>query len=63
MYCTMSRFLVPGPPPLSAWIIANSFIWPSVSRRITRTEVGAIDGSVMLRNRCHAFAPSRAAAS
>src|SRR5699024_8508430 len=63
MYWTMSTFEVPGPPPLSDWIIANSFIAPIVPSRITRNEVGRSNGHAMRRNRVTGPAPSSEAAS
>ena len=41
MYWTIRMLLLPGPPPLSAWIMANSFIAPMVESRITMNDVGA----------------------
>src|SRR5699024_11253897 len=52
-----------GPPPLSDWIIANSFIAPIVPSRITRNEVGRSNSHVMRRNRVTGPAPSSEAAS
>src|SRR5699024_12865079 len=48
---------------VSDWINGNSFIKLNVESKMTKNDVGRIDGNVICQNFCHRLAPSTSAAS